>query len=80
LKDSPPKTFCIGRRESGKANNVARGIDVRNGSAVVFVDLEITAISGRKACRDKIEGASVSAPSSRNKDRFGFHNAPRLQR
>jgi hypothetical protein len=46
----------------------------------VFVNFEITALSGSKTGCGKIQAFGVTAPSRRNKDRLGVHNAPRLQR
>ena len=63
----------------GKADNVTRGVDVRDCGAVVFVNFEIAALSGLEAGRAKIQGSGVTSPSRCNKDCFGSHDAPRLQ-
>jgi hypothetical protein len=46
----------------------------------MFVHFQITTLSGRKTGCRKIQGTGVTAPSRRNKNGFGAHNAPRLHR
>jgi len=65
-----------GRRKPGKADDVARSVDARDRSAVVFVDFEFTALSRRKTGCVKIQSSGVTSPSRRDKNGFGCHTHP----